>query len=397
MLSSAALRRIVLFVGGSIICAGLSCPPPDSGGTTSKTPQAYAGTVQAAFANRSIPISQRSGAGRFRWAGVDQNEPQLAVYQGILPGFPADGITEVTVDLASLLSGNAQSTESVIISGRVITSDGRVIDLAQLFGELTARPAGLTGIIITFQDSQGAKEYEINFDANGVGSSSFVGNLFAGAVSIVLRQVGGAVIDTGTGSVNAPRVEGPVNGGTLNKLAIQLFLNGQQATQMQLNNTAVVAGNVDGNPDLEYALILSNADLQTLSSGAFSSLAIVFRDKADVPGGAMNASQINGFLAASAYAAGLGGSSLTYYCNCGNCPSFRGSVTQCTRVPTRQPAGTINLTLAGGRLFGAFDFTLTDSNNNQIRAVGSVNLPQEFSSFFGLELPPNLIPLPTGL
>ncbi len=214
MLRGSVLKANALAcLGLMFVLAGGECPPDDDmNGGPPAAARTFMGDVSATFASREIPLSERSGSATFRWAGVEDGQPELETYEGILPGFSDQGATTVSVDLSPILnpSPNVQTTGTVPVTGTITDASGNTINLTEVVDDPLAAPLDSTGFVISFTIGGVLMEYEIDFDAEGDGSSSFTGDTFMGVVQIVLRS-NGEVTDTGEGSATAeegsPQVE----------------------------------------------------------------------------------------------------------------------------------------------------------------------------------------------
>jgi hypothetical protein len=472
-------RKLGTLAGLAImfVLTGGQCPPDGDGddgpSTTAKT---FIGTVEATFANRDVPLSERTGPATFRWAGVDDDTPQLEAYEGILPGFNSQGVTAASVDLGPIVnpSPNVQMTGTVPVTGTVTDADGNEIDLADLIDDLLAEPLGTTGFIISFSIDGVLMEYEIDFDAEGEGGSSFVDGVFTGVVTIVLRT-DGQETDTATGSANAeepePQADDADGDGVLddvdncptdananqadaddddtgdvcdncllvfnigqfdadldtlgdacdncpdddnfdqadadgdgvgdvcdncpddanadqidsdgdglgeacdtelvdNVFDVSITINGQQT---DVSGASWTVGFMNGNASAEYGLVIQS----TVPGPAITIIDVLFRTDTEVPQMPVNASVINGVLVANfpsgESVGGLPASDQAAYCNC-DCPTFGGQ-SECASLTTSTPSGTVSLSLADGRFFGTFDFTLTSEGERTVQVVGEVNLP----------------------
>ncbi len=198
--------RHTMSVVGLVLWGVSGCPQDDGNGGPSPTARVFNGTVEAQFASREIPLSQRSGSATYRWAGVAENNPDLEAYEGILPGFIEGGTTEVAVDLTPGGNPAASGTGAFSAAGTVTLAGGAVVDLAALTVNLSVEPLGQTGLRFTFTSAAGVQQYDIDFDAQG--SAVFSDEQFTASIAITL-QTAGSVVDTATGTTTAAREPDP--------------------------------------------------------------------------------------------------------------------------------------------------------------------------------------------
>jgi hypothetical protein len=178
------------------------------------------------------------------------------------------------------------------------------------------------------------------------------------------------------------------NGGTppgmssgVDTFSVTVSVDGVPADTLTLNDgiTSIAVGHSNGDPTLEYLLIAQKAE--SISPPILTQVVLGFPNRSAVPGGSVNAAQINGFIQigfpveeVQLFAQAIPSIDLANYSTCGDCPSFDVA----SAPDSGTPSGTINLTLSGGRLFGSFDFTLTSVGGRSVGVVGTVDLPDEF-------------------
>ena len=198
--------------------------------------------------------------------------------------------------------------------------------------------------------------------------------------------------DDGTADGADPAPEDPAittSSATENVFSVQLFVDGTKVARFELNDkvSGIGVGTVNADPTAEFAITMAQTDGDaTLRHSAI----IAFRTRGAVPGRPIDAARISGVVS-MASAVGIQDTPLgptplveqVFFCNC-DCPSFGG--TDCGGIGQLDPpTGTINLTLAGGRLSGSFDFTADGPLGHTLRLVGDVNLPEIFGASGSLD------------
>lgn len=149
--------------------------------------------------DRAIADSQ--GPVRMRWRNVDEGEPTLDGFEGLLPGMVSAGATHVEVDLHQEADTTAQEADTVPIAGTVTTLAGFTLNLADVIPNPRARRSGAAGFVILYSNEQIQGQYTMRFSTSG---NSFSGNRFSGGVTIeILRgRNGEQTTESGTGSVD---------------------------------------------------------------------------------------------------------------------------------------------------------------------------------------------------
>ncbi len=161
-----------------------------------------------------------------------------------------------------------------------------------------------------------------------------------------------------------------------NRLDVRLFVDGVLADSYALGDDSIVGLTPPGGFGGDVFSIVMQRGF--LDPSDVSQIGMTFSDAGDLNGTAIALADINGFMQLAASSPEVAAAQF-----CRNVDLF-GNDTACPDNISGTPSGTISLALSGGRLFGSFDFSITNPasfgfGGMTFRAVGDIDVPDNFS------------------